>query len=78
MPDVQTQNKMILEYLKVHGSITGPQAVELFGCYRLSARIYDLRNTYKMKIDSVMMDGINRFGARTHFARYTLIRKKEE
>lgn len=77
MPDIQTQNKMILEHLKVHGSITGPQAVELFGCYRLSARIYDLKEAGH-KIESVMMDGINRFGARTHFARYTLIGKKEE
>lgn len=77
MPDVQTQNKMILEHLKVHGSITGPQAVELFGCYRLSARIYDLKEAGH-KIESVMMDGINRFGARTHFARYTLLRKKED
>ena len=71
-----TQSKMILEYLKANGSITQQQAIELFGCYRLGARIYDLKAAGH-KITSVMMDGINRFGARTHFARYVLIEKKE-
>lgn len=77
MPDIQTQNKMILEHLKVHGSIIGPQAVELFGCYRLSARIYDLKAA-GYKITSIRMYGINRFGARTQFARYTLDNKNKE
>ena len=69
-------SQMILEYLRANGSITQQQAVDLFGCYRLSARIYDLRAAGH-KITAVMMDGINRFGARTHFARYVLDQKKE-
>ena len=77
MQNTQAQSKMILEHLKTHGSIDLYQAAELFGCFRLSARIYDLKEAGH-KIESVMMDGINRFGARTRFARYTLIGKKEE
>ena len=76
MPNTHAQSKMILEHLKTHGSIDLYQAAELFGCFRLSARIFDLKEAGH-KIDSVMIDGINRFGARTHFARYTLKKEKE-
>ncbi|GAI44023.1 unnamed protein product [marine sediment metagenome] len=33
----------ILQHMKVHDSITGLQALKLYGCFRLPARIYDLR-----------------------------------
>ena len=39
----QTQNNMILEHLKEHGTINPLQALELYGSFRLSARILDLR-----------------------------------
>lgn len=38
-----TQNKAILEYLKNNDGISQREAVELFNCYRLSARIADLK-----------------------------------
>lgn len=34
---------LILNHIKTHGSITSKEAFELFGCTRLSARIFDLR-----------------------------------
>lgn len=34
----------IITHLKSHGSITSLQALKLYGCFRLAARIYDLRN----------------------------------
>ena len=37
-----TQEQKILEYINEHGSITQRDAVML-GCYRLSARIFDLK-----------------------------------
>lgn len=37
-----TQCEMIIKHLNEHGSITQMDAVK-FGCYRLSARIHDLR-----------------------------------
>lgn len=33
----------ILDFIDQHGSITDAQAAEYFNCYRLGARIYDLR-----------------------------------
>ena len=41
----QTQNLQILSYLKKGKPITPLEALEKFGCWRLSARIYDLRKT---------------------------------
>lgn len=38
-----TQNEAVLEYMREHGSITPQEAVNALGCFRLSARIYDLR-----------------------------------
>lgn len=66
-----SQSQMILEHLRTHGSITQQEAVELFGCYRLGARIYDLKAAGH-KISSVIREGVNRFGARTRYAYYTL------
>ena len=40
----QTQNDMILVALKNGDKITPLSALEKFGCFRLSARIWDLRN----------------------------------
>lgn len=39
-----TQNQQIKSYLKKGKSITPIQALNKFGCFRLAARISDLRN----------------------------------
>ena len=39
----ESQNKMILAYMKSGKSITPLEALNLFGCLRLSGRIFDLR-----------------------------------
>lgn len=39
---METQNEMILNYIKQNGSITNYEAFEL-GCCRLSGRIHELR-----------------------------------
>lgn len=38
------QTEQILEHLKAGNSITPLEALNLFGCFRLSARIKDLRD----------------------------------
>lgn len=38
-----SQNDMALDYLILFGSITPIEALEAFGCLRLSARVADLR-----------------------------------
>lgn len=43
MTSVDSQNKMIEQHLRQGKSITSLEALRLFGCLRLSGRIYDLR-----------------------------------
>ena len=53
----QTQDKQILEYLERGNKITALEALYQFGCFRLSARIFKLRQqghniiTDKKKVD---------------------------
>lgn len=39
----KTDKVLVLEFLRAHGTITPMDAMG-FGCYRLAARIWDLRN----------------------------------
>ena len=38
-----SQSTQLISHMKEHGSITGLQALKLYGCMRLAARVYDLR-----------------------------------
>ena len=51
---MQSQNKQIKAYLEEGNSITAIQALEKFGCFRLAARIKDLKET-GMVIDKAMI-----------------------
>lgn len=65
---METQNKQILEFLKSGQSITPLDALRLFGCFRLGARIYDLkREGYSIKT-TIVHDELK------HFASYKLIK----
>jgi hypothetical protein len=43
MNDTTSQCNSILKYLKSGSKISGIDALELFGCFRLPARIHDLK-----------------------------------
>lgn len=38
-----TQTRRVLDYMERHGSITQQEAIEAFSCYRLAAKIFELR-----------------------------------
>lgn len=40
---MNTQNRQILAHLQSGKRLTGLDALSLFGCFRLGARIYDLK-----------------------------------
>lgn len=50
------QNAAVLAYMREFGSITAKEAVAALSCYRLSARIYDLKraghNVVAERVDS--------------------------
>ena len=63
----QTQKEAILRHLQSGRTITPLEALELYRCYRLSARIRELRDEgYKIKSENVKQ------GKKT-FASYELI-----
>ncbi len=66
------QEEMILQYMKDFGSITPAEAMNEIGCYRLGARIWDLRHKRGYKIKSEMIKRTNRYGRQVVFAKYSL------
>lgn len=72
-----TQCDRILRHLQDYGSITQAEAVTEYGCYRLGARIFDLK-ARGVAIKSETVSGKNRYGERTSFARYCLVKEVRE
>ena len=67
--DMESQNRRILEHLQAGKSITPLEAIPLFGCYRLSARIKDLRKK-GFEIETDMVSHVNSNGEKKRYARY--------
>lgn len=66
------QAKKILAYMRQHGSITQREAVEHFNCYRLSARIFELKEQgHSITTEIVPFKGAD--GERSNYAKYTLV-----
>ena len=66
-----TQTEEILEYMRKHGSITQLEAAKELGCFRLGARIWDLRKEgYYIKSQPIAIR--NRKGKNIRFAKYSL------
>lgn len=67
-----SQKDMILQYMKDNGSITPVDAMREFGCLRLGARIWDLKNIDGIGIKVKMESHKNRYGKNVSYARYSL------
>jgi hypothetical protein len=61
----------VINFVKTHGSITTKQAMEELGCYRLSGRIYDIRQV-GIEVNRDMIEVPNRNGGTSRVARYTI------
>lgn len=66
-----SQVKLIADHLIKYGSISTIEAISLFGCTRLSARIWDLRHE-GWSITSEPASNKNRYGNTSNFAVYRL------
>lgn len=68
----QSHKTLIKNHLMAGGTITALEALRDLGCYRLGARISELRSE-GMKIDTVIEESISRItGKPVRFARYSL------
>ena len=72
----ETQYHMILKHLTYYGKITSWEAFQDYGITRLSAIIFNLRDAGYM-ISSEKKTATNRFGNKTNFAEYKLIRNSQ-
>lgn len=52
----QSQNQQIKSHLQSGKSITALEALQRFGCLRLSGRIYDLTHEHGLNIRSKMVE----------------------
>lgn len=66
-----TQCDKILKFMKDNNGIT-PRDAMCFGCYRLGARIFDLKKAGHA-ISTTIITVTNRDGTRSNVARYTLV-----
>lgn len=65
------QKERILDYMERCGSITQREALDNLGVARLASRIDELRQL-GYPILTVRVDGLNKFGERVHWAKYSL------
>lgn len=72
-----TQCERILRHLQDYGSITQAEAVTEYGCYRLGARIWDLK-AQGIPIRSERVTGKNRYDEPVSFSRYSIVKTKRE
>jgi hypothetical protein len=72
--DNSTHND-ILMHLQKEGSITGADAYWTYGCYRLAVVISRLREKHIIK--TIMMDGKNKNGRKTRYAKYVYVGVKD-
>lgn len=70
------QAQKILDYMRKHGGITQMEAVDKLRCYRLSARIFELKEQgHNIISDRVQFK--NEDGETDSFVRYTLVEGSE-
>lgn len=65
------QSDRVLDYIKTHGSITHAEALNEISVACLAERVRDLRNA-GIAVKSVKEFGVNQYGEKTHYVRYTL------
>jgi hypothetical protein len=65
---MKSQNKEIKNWLETGNSITPIEALNLFGCFRLGARIHDLKNKFGLDIKTEIVEQNKK-----RFAKYSLI-----
>ena len=72
MSRTQTQTQKIIKYLLRHPKgITQADAIQRFGCYRLSARIFDIKEA-GYNVTTTIEETIHADGSVSRFARYFL------
>ena len=67
----------VKEHLEQIGHITSLEAINEYGATRLSAIIFNLRHKYGMNIVSEPYEFVDRYGNKSSYAKYVLIKEGE-
>lgn len=65
------KTKLVLDWLKAHAGISSMDAFEHLGVTRLAAVIFELRKK-GYDIETVIVEGKDRYGNKSRYARYYL------
>ena len=65
------KTQLVLKHLKEKGNITSLEAIQKYGATRLSAIIFNLKDK-GYEINTLMIDGKDRFGNESRYAKYVL------
>ena len=65
-----SDKERVLQHLKEYRTITPMDAIQLYGCLRLSARIWELKHEGHDITTEIVYDK-DRFGEPCHYARYS-------
>ena len=73
MEDKKTnKTEEVLKHLKTYGNITSIEAIENYGCTRLSAVIFKLRKRgYNIITETIPFT--DRYGTKSNFGKYILV-----
>lgn len=71
------KTKAVLMHLQEFGNITSWEAIKEYGATRLSSIIFNLRHKYNLNIVSEKIDFTDRYGSKSSFAKYVLIKEEQ-
>lgn len=70
-----SQNRAIFHHLQTIGPISAKTAIEQYGCYRLSARIFDIKKR-GFEVNTKMIEFTNKNGHRGRYALYSIVKQQ--
>lgn len=68
-----TKTQIVKSLLEGGGSISSMEAFEKHGITRLAAIIFSLRRSHKMRIETKLITGKDRFGNPVEYAEYFIL-----
>lgn len=68
----KAQTGKIFEYMKRGNKITPLEALNMFGCMRLQARIYDIEQRTGVRVRRERVKRFNKFGTEVTIMQYSL------
>ena len=74
MAEKMNKTKAVKIHLEEHGKINIMEAIKEYDATRLSAIIYNLRHSYNMKIINDRVEFTDKYGTKSHYDNYVLVR----